>query len=584
MSSVVCVLRDIAIKFCKKEHGVVALMYAAIAPLIILVLLMAFDAEQYNRYVTRVQQSQSVALQRARSENDTSSSNESQTSKRDRRLSFTESWVKLNSSLVNGISLKTDEAKIESIVTDITHIKDFLKIENRTDKLGMLYWAFASDYFSMRIPIENMDDRLDLCRRVIQSLTDDGDPDYYTKDVVTYCGKLSVDQIKQIPNEYRVKADQLALYNMAKGFFPGGQCMTKTELAKLLGVSSVGANSAYLMFNYKDMPNNDLSNITTNLKTDSGFGDFYYWMQEMYDKSFPGSTVQKKYAYFNDPANNLNKTRLFFSDWMLEDMSGWLNGKPGFENAINDNYRSVRAYFSFTGNYVTKVQIKVNRGFSEGVYGTHNYDLDLQVKAASEKFGTMDEEEFNNKSPDLETYTIRYIDTLWYPNDPTKKDNLHGVNRPVTQKQYADWLTEYYYRLDKSNTKIENLKDEYEGKKRTEMINAKKTELGLDSLSQDIIDQIDTDLASQIAQIEKTIHDEAYGVEGDPTKKGYNPDSQESYEKWYAMFLGEKDWLWNGTGGGGKMYRGAGLTEEEADDVACRIVYGQNADGSCMKN
>ena len=587
MSFILSYLQDTAAKFCKRENGVVALMYAIMTPMVVLALVMAFDAEQHNRYLTRVQQSQAVALQRARSESEASSAEASESLGRDRRLSFTENWVNLNSSLVNGLSLTHDEAKIETIVvTDVTNIKDYLKIENRTGSLGMIHWAFASDYFSMRIPIDNLSDRLNICLRELKKLKvneDSGNvvPDYKSKNIVTYCGQLPIGDIKKIPNEYRVRADQLALFNMAKGFFPGGKGLTKTEIAKLLGVSSVSNGKAYLMFNYQDLPNPMLADITTKLKTDSGFGDFYYWLQEEYDKSLPGSNSKQKLTYFNDSKNNLNKTRLFFSDWMLEDMSYWLNGKPNYENDINDNYRSVRAYFTFSGENLTKLQIKVNRGYSDAGYGTHNYDFDLQVKPVTETYGTMDEAEFNNKNPDLETYTIRYIDTLWFPNDEAKKNNMHGVTRPATKQQYADWLTEYYYRLNKSNTKIAYLKAEYEGIKRTEMINAKKTELGISAesnLTEEQRNAVETELQNHISQIDSDIK---------AKKNAYDPNDEASYEEWYTLYLGKSDYLWNGTSGGNNnMTRGAGLPLEmnnvEPSEVACRIVYGET-DGVCNK-
>lgn len=597
MSFILSYLQDVAAKFCKRDNGVVALIYAVMTPMVVMALIMAFDSEQHNRYLTRVQQSQAVALQRARNEGEASSAAASESSVRDRRLSFTESWVNLNSSLSNGLSLTHDEARIETIVvTDVTNIKDYLKIENKTGSLGMIHWAFASNYFSLRIPIDSLDDRLNLCLRELKKLKEDPDtghvvPDFFSKNIVTYCGQLPIGDIKKIPNEYRVRADQLAIFNMAKGFFPGGKGMTKTEIAARLGVSSVSSGKAYLMFNYLDLPNPQLADITTRLKTDSGFGDFYYWMQGIYDKSLPGNTAKAKLTYFNDSKNNLNKTRLFFSDWMIEDMSHWLNGKPGFENDINDNHRSVRAYFTFNGENLTKLQIKVNRGYSDAGYGTHNYDFDIQVKPITEKYGTMDETEYNNNNPDLETYTIRYVDTLWYPNDEAKKNNMHGVTRPASKKQYEEWLTEYYFRLNKSNTKIANLKTEYEGIKRTEMINAKKTELGIssnDSLSEEQLAAVETELQNHIQGILNTIHDEVYGNSNtDPPKKAYDPNDEESYEKWYTMYLGKSDYLWNGTNGGNSnMTRGAGLPLEQNNvdpaEVACRIVYGET-DGVCNK-
>lgn len=179
-----------AVKFIKSEQGVVALIFALMFPMIVIMLTMAFQFEQYNRYVNRVEQAQSVALQRARSQTQSV------------RRGLAEHWVKFNSSLVSGLSLADGDDNHSWEDAGYLWISSTLE-----DKNPILSWAVGSRMNSMmRIPLFEEDQDLTTCGNT------------YWKALYK-CGKLSVNELRKISNEERIKIDQMALVNIGKNFF-----------------------------------------------------------------------------------------------------------------------------------------------------------------------------------------------------------------------------------------------------------------------------------------------------------------------------------------------------------------------------
>ena len=563
MSSIPFFFQKTVKAFYKSEKGVVALIFAIMCPIIVLMLVTAFQFEQYNRFVTRVQQAQSSALQGARLQT-------SETNGR-RRQDLTSSWVRLNSLLAGGFALEKNYSDI--VTEDFTSLenkKTYLKIDNIVKDSSPIHWLLSSSPFSMRIPVDMTQDQwLDRCRQVIKDMVieeKEGDrlvniqPEYTSNTAVENCGVLPISALHAIDNKYRVKADQLAMYNMAKGFFRGkdengnvvpGKPMTKKEIESILG-KGVSPNSAVLMFNYRDWGNETLEGATTDLKTDSGFGDFYYWLQGEYDNHLNGKSNSAKLNDFN---KNYNKKRLFLSDWMLESNEGWMNGKPdytspGLKKGENDNYRSVRAYFTFdSNNTLEKVRITVNRGSSTAQMGSYFYDLNIVVTASQmNSVYSEDNIQYNNANPDLDSFM--------------EKKDYHGVVRPENKTVFENWLYEYYFRLPKDTGSYDNnqLVTKYEARRKDEEAQ-KKGSTKYSALSAEDKTYVDNIVDGEITQMKTDIAQQ---------KASYDVNDLNSYRAWYTKYLKTDKFIKTGNNGSqGGALDALGL---DAADIANRIA------------
>lgn len=433
-------------QFVRNERGVVALIFAVLFPIIVGLLFTAFQFDMYNRNITRVEMAQSSALHAGRNQASDAE-----------KIKYTKIWVKLNTDFVSGLNALRET----DILARIDEGKKYLYVRTTMDDLSpVVSWAVKSHFQSiMRIPLENDSTPSGTCGKT-----------YW--EALRTCGKMSINQLRAIPNSERIKADQMALINIGKNFFNSDKTgKTKSEIkAAFGGYDFKGEN---ILVNYvdnnnvgndkggdaiqtylKDDNNNDFSRRTLDFMISDGQGaeDFdanspdYNWqkLDETDTKNQPNH-----YAIINntdDPSTNtqsaIEHTRYFYSDWMLEDMYGWNNVYQSGGIWYRDNCRTVRVQVTYDGDgndaKVTSVRVRVNRGNSKTDTGTHMYELDVIVNATNYDSKTL--------SNFMRTEQIPAKDGRASTDRPDVEGNditdlpLFGVQRWRSDNTYQNWF------------------------------------------------------------------------------------------------------------------------------------------------
>lgn len=431
-------------QFVRNERGVVALIFAVLFPIIVGLLFTAFQFDMYNRNITRVEMAQSSALHAGRNQASDAE-----------KIKYTKIWVKLNTDFVSGLNALRET----DILARIDEGKKYLYVRTTMDDLSpVVSWAVKSHFQSiMRIPLENDSTPSGTCG------------DTYWRALYN-CGKKTREELRKIPNSERLKADQMALINIAKAFFKEKTVGTETEIVGLtksemkndLGMNKIPDDSndltskPYLILNYVDSHKSpdDSESLTYMRDDDSIFLGAVEWMQSDHgdddsylnrnqtDYIFENKVTADEHARLiddndsNDDVSNqgekLKSTRFFFSDWMLEDMHGWTNVKSGYQ----DNARSVRIFVNYDGDNVQSVRVAVNRGLGEhnnnpNGFGTYYYELDVTVTAD------------NYSSTDLSSFQT---------NQNTYNGKLlSGLKRYTDQSSYKEWYKKAYKSINGSS-------------------------------------------------------------------------------------------------------------------------------------
>ena len=389
-------------RFAKEDRGVVSLVFAVMLPIVVGMMLVAFQFDEYNRYITRVQQSQAVALQGAQKLSATV------------REDYTREWVKLNTSKINGLSVDYDSDNLAWVNGGYLYSSTDL-----TDNYPIIKYAVGSRFNStMRILIA-VTPGFEACKAALKSLSE-GESGASFASVLQACHKLTHDELRLIPNEYRIYADQLALMNIASFFFRDGKRMTVEEAWSLGGWKSRGitlndfknrierpnlyslnystpSKSLPIIININDKVvksgDDDLIGTSrTFLRDDSYAPAAFNWMQgdfgtldEEGKLTYNGdnivvSGVPKNVTETSTILNNIEDSNyantvisdnvFFFSNWMIEDMSDWADG--------DSNFRTLRIMMDVDDEgYINAVRVRVNRGDSNSWRGTYFFELDV---------------------------------------------------------------------------------------------------------------------------------------------------------------------------------------------------------------
>ena len=425
--------------FVKNEHGVVALAFAIIFPVVAILILMSFQFDQYNRHITRVQQAQFAALRGAYKQND------------DLRELLTEKWVRFNTAMSRGLSIANED-------NYAWEKSGYLWISTTLeDSTPVLSWALGERFNStMRI-------------RLYESSDPTTCGNTYWKALYK-CGKLSVNELRKISNEERVKIDQMALVNIGKNFFDSsGVGKKRGEIQTLFGSQFT---SESILINYVDNHNvgDDAKGdaIQTYLKGDSNkkyaqtleymksdgssddnYGlsgsDDYVWKNLISEAQHEVIEGDENSATYSD-LDGVTHTRFFFSDWMLEDMHDWQNVKDGYQ----DNCRTLRITVTYNADKVESVRIRVNRGAGQATNGTHYYELDVTVTSANysetadlSKFQTNQKLFSGQLLSGIERYETDSDFKTWYKK-ATKKDYT-GTYDPQSIADYHLWYEIYLH-------------------------------------------------------------------------------------------------------------------------------------------
>ena len=246
MTNMYLQLSKITKRFARDEQGVVALIFALLFPITVLMMWSDFQLEQFNRYLNRTSQAQAVALQRGRNEG------------ADSRIAFTESVVKTNTKLVSGLTVPDGEANNEA---SVTVEPGYLTIStNLEDSMPIFSWANGNRFNSfMKIRLEIED--LDYCKRAMNKLKDLPWDQLYNvavqnnvyPTILKYCSRKSRDYLRGIDNKLRTTADQLALINIGRAFFESENGMTKDRAKTYRGINpNLDGSTESIVYNYVD--------------------------------------------------------------------------------------------------------------------------------------------------------------------------------------------------------------------------------------------------------------------------------------------------------------------------------------------
>ena len=388
--------------FLRSERGVVGLVFAIVLPFVLTAMYLSFQFDQYNRSLTRTGQAQFAALRGAYKENASI------------RVELTKKLVEMNTPTFKETIVLNDSREEDGYLWSNTIIKD-------NNPLPLVSFAKDAQFDStMRIRIA-AEPGLDACRSAMIDLYNKKTDASY-KLVLENCGHLKKSQIRQIDNKYRIFADQQALINIGKFFFRDGTGMsledawkfgawnlhnsyktldnfrswvTRSEFAAHQWPSPDNNRKLPIAINYQDVATADESNRTF-LRYDTNSMSAFHWMQEDFGTLEDGVLTYTSESYFTDKNKNeaqddyflsnmssidinddaytakIQDTLFFYSDWMLEDMSGWAKG--------DKNFRTVRVLFDLdSSDHITAVRVRMNRGDSLAWGGTISYDLDVTV-------------------------------------------------------------------------------------------------------------------------------------------------------------------------------------------------------------
>ena len=370
-------LGNAIVNFATEERGVVALIFALVTPILFGLFFMAYQFDEFNRYINRVQAAQLAGLEGA-----------VHLPMAAQRKATAENISKKNMGFIKGTNLpeKLSDRWNQQAWED----EHYLYMATSVGATTPLHFLAKGSLFTVRMRIRLPDGPVPDPNKTC-GVTNTEELTNFA-EAIQYCGQesMSLNELRTVPNEERVKADQMALLNIGLGFFQGGnggKAMTIAEIKAKYGID-VQNNKVVLLFNYRDYPMDpDAHDIETNLKNENNFPDVFFWLTQNYDRKFEGKDGnEKRQKYIEQYGDN----RLFYSDWMLRDMSTWMNGIPSTDMGKNDNYRSVRGTFKLDGNTVQSVRIRVNRGSSSGKdrdgndAQSFNREIDLTITRGAE--------------------------------------------------------------------------------------------------------------------------------------------------------------------------------------------------------